>query len=352
MSPGAAPGAAPGGGVAGRARAVLGVLAVLGGAGAVGFAILSTPAGAPPGESILVRIPRGSAPSQVAAILEEAGVIRSGTFFTLRARLTGASGRLQAGEYEFTGRVSPGDVLRRIAAGEVLLHRLTLPEGLAGPEVVDRIVGLDLAPREDLEAAFAEPGSVRDLDPEAVDLEGYLFPDTYHLPRPAPADRILGEMVARFRREMTEEFLSGARRLGLTVRQVVTLASLIEKETSIPAERRRISAVFHNRLRRGMPLQCDPTVIYALSADGRYRGRLSREDLRYDSPYNTYLVQGLPPGPIASPGRESLEAAIAPLDTGDLYFVADGTGGHHFSRSLDEHLRAVERYRRLLRRGA
>ncbi len=328
-------------------------IAVLGSVAAVlAWGSLAGPYQGWEGASIQVVIPRGASPGVVSRMLEEAGVVRSGRFFLLQARLAGDSERLQAGEYEFAGPVTPLEVIERLATGAVTLHRLVLPEGLTGAEVIDRIVELRLAGREELRAAFADPSLVRDLDPEASDLEGYLFPDTYRLARPTPARQIFAEMVARFRKEVTGEFLTRARQLGLDVRDVVTLASLIEKETGMPHERGRISAVFHTRLRRRMLLQCDPTVIYALAADGRYRGSLSREDLRYDSPYNTYVNPGLPPGPIASPGRESLVAALAPHDTTDLYFVADGSGGHSFSRSLEDHLRAVARYRRLQRRGA
>ncbi len=335
-----------------RSKLVPWIGAVLLAAAAAAWISFAGRSGEPGGAAIQVVIPRGASPAEVAEILEGSGVVRSALLFRLRTRLSGASERLQAGEYEFTGRVTPGEALQKLLTGDVVLHRLTLPEGITGAEVLERIAELGLAGKEDLEAAFADASPVRDLDPEAVDLEGYLFPDTYHLARPTPARQILGEMVARFRREITGELLGRARGLGLSLREAVTLASLIEKETAVPEERGRISAVFHNRLGRRMPLQCDPTVIYALASDGRYRGSLSREDLRYDSPYNTYVNLGLPPGPIASPGGDALQAAVAPQSVPDLYFVADGNGGHYFSRSLDDHIRAVERYRRLQRKGA
>ncbi len=333
-------------------KQVVWIGAALLGASAAAWMLIEGRAGEPGGAAIQVVIPRGASPGEVAEILEGAGVVRSALLFRLRTRLSGASERLQAGEYEFTGMVTPGEALHKLLTGDGLLHRLTLPEGITGAEVLERIAALGLTGKEDLEAAFADVTPVRDLDPGAADLEGYLFPDTYHFARPTPARQILGEMVAMFRREITGELLGRARGLGLSLREAVTLASLIEKETSVPEERGRISAVFHNRLGRRMPLQCDPTVIYALASDGRYRGSLSREDLRYDSPYNTYMNMGLPPGPIASPGREALEAAVAPHSSADLYFVADGTGGHYFSKSLEDHLRAVGRYRRLQSKGA
>jgi len=333
------------------ARRIAQAFALLLGAGVILWILIGLPYKGYPGDAVELVVPRGTAPAEVARLLGEAGVIRSPLIFRIQAKLMGRSERLQAGEYRFEGPISTGEALRRITEGNVILHRVTFPEGLAGREVIDRLVELGLASREELSEAFTETGPVEDLDPSAADLEGYLFPDTYHFARSTPARQILGAMVRRFREELGDGIGSSARRLGLSVREVVTMASLVEKETSLDRERGRVSAVFHNRLRLRMPLQCDPTVIYALAADGRYSGSLSRADLAYDSPYNTYVNPGLPPGPIAAPGRASLEAAVHPDDTDDLYFVADGSGGHTFSRSLEDHVRAVERYRRLGRRG-
>lgn len=303
-------------------------------------------------ESVVISIPRGESPSAVASRLRDAGVIRSALVFRSIARLRGHAASLQAGEYEFEGKLSPAQVLDTLVRGEVLLHKLTIPEGLSGQEVVERVAAMDLAEAGELEAAFRDPSAISGDDPEARNLEGYLFPDTYHFARGTPAPRILGTMVDRFKREFGPALRARARAMGMSLRQTVTLASLIEKETSVPGERARISAVFHNRLRLGMALQCDPTVIYALASAGLYNGSLTREDLAYTSPYNTYLNPGLPPGPIASPGAASLRAAVEPADSSDLYFVADGSGGHAFSTSLEDHLRAVARYRRLRKSGA
>ncbi len=319
---------------------------------AAAYAVAAAPFRGYEEDSILVVIPRGTAPVQVASLLHDAGVIRSPFFFRTLVRLRFASERLKAGEYLFEGSSRPGEVLSRIVAGDVYLHRITIPEGFTGREVIERLSGRGLAVAGELEAAFADASPIRDLDPEASNLEGYLFPDTYHFPRGIPAARILAEMVARFRQELDEDLLARASETGMTLREIVTIASLVEKETSIPEERERISAVFHNRLQRGMALQCDPTVIYALAAEGLFHGTLTREDLEYASPYNTYLHPGLPPGPIASPGKAALEAAVSPAPVRDLYFVADGKGGHFFSVSLEDHLRAVERYRLSKRRGA
>jgi UPF0755 protein len=299
-----------------------------------------------------VVVPPGASPSAVATILGDARVIRSALHFRLLARLRDASGKLKAGEYLFDGPMTPSQVLDRLVRGDVLLHRVTIPEGLTGREILDRIARQRLATAADLEKAFRDPSSIREIDPDARDLEGYLFPETYRFAKGTPAPRILEQMASRFRQVYDARMRARAAEIGMTVRQVVTLASLVEKETSIPGERPLVSAVFHNRLRVGMPLQCDPTVIYALSEAGRYRGSLTTEDLAFASPYNTYVKGGLPPGPIASPGRASLDAALHPAESRALYFVADGTGGHHFSATLEEHARAVERYRRLSKRGA
>lgn len=303
------------------------------------------------GESAIVVIPQGASPGQVARALDDAGIIRGRTPFTLLTRLRGVSSKLKAGEYVFDHPMTLDDVIERIVRGEVLLHRVTVPEGLSGPEILDRIARLRLVRRAELDEAFRDPSPIRDLDPEARDLEGYLFPETYRFARGTSAKKILGEMVAHFRRAYTEEVGGAAATMGMSTRQVVTLASLIEKETSIQGERARVSAVFHNRLRLGMPLQCDPTVIYALSVAGRTAAQLTRDDLDFVSPYNTYVNTGLPPGPIASPGRASLRAAVRPAPVKDLYFVADGTGGHYFSGTLEQHERAVSRYRRIKRAG-
>jgi UPF0755 protein len=191
-----------------------------------------------------------------------------------------------------------------------------------------------------------DPLLIRDLDPEAEDLEGYMFPDTYDIPRVPNTERALvGRMVRRFRDVIAPE-LTGMAERGLSVRKVVTLASVVELETARRQERPRIAAVFWNRLRRGMPLQADPTVIYALRRGGLWDGNIRKKDLGIDSPYNTYRYAGLPPGPIGSPGREAIRAVLEPAETRELYFVSRNDGTHHFSETLAEHNRAVDRYQR------
>jgi hypothetical protein len=193
-------------------------------------------------------------------------------------------------------------------------------------------------------AAARDPSPIKTIDPAAPDLEGYLFPKSYLLPRRTDASRLVRTMTARFEQVFTPAVRQAAEGRGLTVRQVVTLASIVEKEAARPEERPIVAAVYENRLRIGMPLQCDPTVIYALERSGKYTGNLRREDLAFDSPYNTYRYPGLPPGPIASPGRASLEAAVHPAQVDFLYFVSRNDGSHEFARTLEEHNRNVQKW--------
>jgi UPF0755 protein len=298
-----------------------------------------------PGDGKDVDIPPGAGVGSAARILTDAGVLRSSLAFRALALATGSSRRLQAGEYRFQGSLTPREVLQRLVAGDVLLHPVTLPEGLTLRETIELLTGSDLDVKGDLAAAARRSELIRDLDPLAADLEGYLFPDTYHFPRGVIAEVVIQRLVDRFRAvaaDLQEE--SGQPRDGM--RGWVTLASLVEKETSRAPERARIAGVFVNRLRIGMPLQCDPTVIYALHRAGiEMDGPLARY-LDVDEPYNTYRHPGLPPGPIANPGRLALAAALRPDETDELYFVADGLGGHRFSRSLEEHNRAVREWQR------
>lgn len=297
------------------------------------------------GESVDIVLPQGLAAGQMLQRLHEAGVIRNPSVLRLWFAWNGGSESLQAGEYRFSSPASPLDVLRRLESGDVLLHRVTVPEGLVLEEIASRLVEGGFGPREELLAAFGDPTPVLVFDPEATDLEGYLFPETYSFPRETRATEIAAAMVRRFVEVVGPDFADRAAAAGLGLRQAVTLASLIEEETALPEERRRISRVFHNRLKRGMRLQCDPTVIYALQRANRPVQTLSRADLKFDSPWNTYVVRGLPPGPIANPGEASLMAAVEPAEGRELYFVAAPEGGHHFSEDLAGHRRAVARWR-------
>jgi UPF0755 protein len=310
---------------------------------------LSRPVADWPGRTVDVVLEPGLDAGSVLQRLADAGVLRRPRLVRLWLACRGGAERLHAGEYRFDRPISALEVLARLRQGDVLLHPVTLPEGLTMSEVAGRLGAAGLGSRESFLAAFSDPAAIRDLDPEATDLEGYLFPDTYHFSRHQRPDIIADALVRRFREAVGPAYRERADRAGLGLRQAVTLASMIEKETALDEERARISGVFHNRLKRGMRLECDPTVIYALERAGRPVGRLSRAHLQFVSPWNTYVVSGLPAGPIANPGRASLLAAVEPLEGDELFFVAAPGGGHRFSDDLPSHRQAVAQWRHYVR---
>jgi len=290
-----------------------------------------------------VEFPHGTGTGAIADALVKAGVVRSRWDFLL-ARVASQTRVLQAGEYRFDSAASPMEVVRRIARGDIFYYELTVPEGFNLFDIANAAEELGLFPARKFMAAAWDPTLVRDLDPDAPTLEGYLFPDTYRLSRHTTPDRLCRLMTAKFR-DAWHSLHSTA-----NVHRTVTLASLVEREGKLADERPRIAAVFENRLRIGMKLDCDPTTIYAALLQQNYRGIIYRSDLDSDHPYNTYRHAGLPPGPIANPGLASIRAALAPSDSDSLYFVAraDGSGGHEFSSNIAAHEIAVERYRRAL----
>lgn len=296
------------------------------------------------GEPQLVEIPSGSGPQAIGQKLIAAGIIKDPWVYRVALWRSGEARRLQAGEYRFDRPLSPLDVIGKIARGEVDLVPLTFPEGLNIREMARIFESAGFGTADAFMAAAAHGALVHDLDASATDLEGYLFPETYSLSHKTTAPALVAAMVDRFRKIVTPEVRTAAASRGLSVRQLVTLASIVEKETAKPDERPMVASVYTNRLRIGMPLQCDPTVIYALWRVGKYTGNLRRDDLQFDSPYNTYRYAGLPPGPIAAPGAESLRAAASPAASEFLYFVSRNDGSHVFSRSLDEHNRNVQRF--------
>jgi UPF0755 protein len=300
----------------------------------------------PPGAAAeLLEVPPGASAASIARRLQELGLVRHPLVFRILVLLRGQGGTLKAGTYELEGPLSLEQIADLLARGDVVRNEVTFPEGKVLEEMAD-IVEAKGIPAAEFLAAARDPALVRDLDPLAPDLEGYLFPDTYDLPSGANRGAILVQrMVQRFR-DVIEPLGPDLALQKLSLREVVTLASVVEKETGQPSERPRIAAVFTNRLQRKMPLQTDPTVIYALRKAGRWDGNIRRQDLDIDSPYNTYRRPGLPPGPIASPGREAILATLHPADTKDLYFVSRNDGSHHFSETLTEHERAVDRYQR------
>lgn len=275
--------------------------------------------------------------------LEETGIIKSSFKFTILAKLAGTINQLKAGEYELSASMLPGEVLDKLVKGQVIQHMVTIPEGYNLYQIAETLHKDGLVKKEEFLAQAFDQNFVALLGFEGPSLEGYLFPDTYALWRDMAAADVLSKMTNRFKKiylEYAEE--TGSQ--GLSLRQVITLASIIEKETGDPEEMRLISAVFHNRLRRGMPLQADPTVIYGIR---NFNRTLTRSDLRTPTPYNTYLIKGLPPGPIACPGEKAIKAALNPAKKKYLYFVSKNDGSHQFSYNLENHRRAVAIYQKM-----
>jgi UPF0755 protein len=268
----------------------------------------TTPFRAFDGEAVFVDVPPGTGPRSIGAKLVVAGVVRDDLTFRVALWLTGRARDLKAGEYRFEAARSAVDVVTMLADGAIYTRPVTFREGLTIGEMADVYAASGLGARDAFVAAAGDASLIRDLDPAATDLEGYLFPDTYPVPRQTPA---------------------------------TTLAALVEKETAQDAERPIVAAVYRNRHTIGMGMQADPTVIFALQRAGKWDGNLSRDDLQFDSPYNTYRYGGLPPGPIAAPGRRALEAVVAPAMVDYLYFVSRNDGTHVFATTLAEHNRNV-----------
>jgi UPF0755 protein len=299
-----------------------------------------------PPEKILFEAEKGKGARSIAQNLKEAGIIQKKWPFLLGYKFFFASKTLKAGEYLFSLPISTKEVLETITEGEVYLHPLTIPEGLTIKEIAALVESLQFADEDDFLEASGQKESISSLDKDASSLEGYLLPETYQFPKGTPAKTIVAAMISQFQNVFNDEWRKRASEIGMTIREVVILSSLIEKETSIPEERALVSAVFHNRLKRKMKLDCDPTIIYVLKQEGKFKDRLRTKDLKLDSPYNTYLYGGLPPSPICNPGRDSLEAALYPADSKYLYFVSKNDGSHHFSRTFREHRQAVQKYQK------
>ncbi len=291
----------------------------------------------------LVEVPAHEGVVDIGRRLERAGVVRSRFAFVAVAMLQGSERKLRAGEYEVPRGASTPDVVALLESGRVRQHTVLLPEGGTVSDVARALEAERLASADEVLRFAADAPFLRSLDIDAASIEGYLFPDTYHFVRGQTVPEMLGKMVQRLRQKLTPEIVGQARARGLTPHEVLTLASIIEREARAPEERRLISAVFWNRLRLDMPLQADPTVQYAV---GKERSAPTRADLVVEHPFNTYRHAGLPPGPIASPGLPSIEAALDPAPVGYLYFVAKDERHHYFSRTVEEHNAAVARYRR------
>ncbi|MGO8731524.1 MAG: endolytic transglycosylase MltG [Terriglobia bacterium] len=296
--------------------------------------------------NVLLVIEPGSRASQVAELLVARGVLRHRLPFLVRYWAGRHRHALRAGEYLFDRPLRPIDVCRRLIQGDVYLHPVLIPEGSDRFDMA-RILNLRLGIDPVQFLRVTQQGvAIRDLDPTAPSLEGYLFPDTYRFPRGVSAATVVLTMLARFRHILAARLANQGPSSPAGWHEVITLASLVEKETPEPTERPLIAGVFARRLESGIPLQSDPTVVYAARLDQRPAGPITQSDLAFDSPYNTYRHSGLPPGPIANPGLASIRAALHPADGDALYFVANNHGGHVFARTLAEHQLNVSRYRR------
>lgn len=287
-----------------------------------------------------VSFPPGSGIRKLASELKAGGVIRSSWHFVLMTRLRGDAHRLQAGEYRFSDDMTPDMILKKIVAGEVYYRKFTLPEGYSVYQAAELLEQQGYFRRESFLEKCRDKALLSRLGLTEPSAEGYLFPATYNLSRGGSEEQLLGQMIGQFNKTYAAIGESGSE-LRFSRHEIVTLASIIEKEAVSAEEKPIISSVFHNRLRIGMPLQSDPTAVYGVRA---FSGRVSKADIKRPSPYNTYLNRGLPPGPIGNPGRDAVLAAMNPAKTDFLYFVARLDGTHQFSRNLAEHNRAVVRF--------
>jgi UPF0755 protein len=328
------------------------VILVLAAAAVAGYLWYSIerPYGVIPSEGIFVDIPHGSSERAVARILQNAGVLRSAVALDLYARRH-SKRALQAGEYFFDHPLTGKEVFWKLADGDVFAQPFTVKEGETIFDIAENLHKAKIMTREQFLKAAKDPTLIHDIAPTATSLEGFLFPATYNLPRtPVPAE-LSAMMVRKFREalhEIAPEGVNTSTSDATSLLALVTLASLVERETPKPDERLLVAGIFTNRLKKGMLLQCDPTVIYALQMQRRYNGTLTGRDLHMDSGYNTYVHTGLPPGPIGNPGEISLKSALHPADTPYLYFVANTHGGHFFASTLAEHNKNVTKYRQLL----
>jgi UPF0755 protein len=288
----------------------------------------------------------GSTLSQVAVELEKKEIITKKRLFLLWARLMGYGREIKAGEYKLGPGIPPLKILDILRKGTILTHPVTIPEGFTREQISELLEKKGLADKNEFLLLTGDPAIAKQYGISGPNLEGYLYPDTYHFSRGLSALTIIGVMVNRFR-EVTDPLRERVKETGMTLKEVIILASIVEKETGLSVERPIIASVFLNRLKKGMRLASDPTVIYGLKD---FNGNLTRKDLSLPTPYNTYLIPALPPGPIANPGQQAIKALLYPDKTDYLYFVSKNNGSHYFSKTLSEHSRAVETYQKKRRR--
>lgn len=295
-------------------------------------------------DRVQVEIKRGRSTSAILRELRESGVLRDDFVPLLYLKTLRRGASVKAGVYEFAGSLTPIQVIDKLDRGEVLLRTVTIREGLDRFAIAEIMVQAGFGTVAEWKKVTGDAELIRDLDPDAESLEGYLFPDTYRLTPRTPVRAVVKTMTDNFRKQFGDELAYIAS--GLSVHDTVTLASIVETEARIPAERPMVASVYLNRTQKKMRLQADPTVIYALKLEGKWNGNIRRDDLRLDSPYNTYARGGFPPGPIANPGLASLRAAASPAQTDFLYFVSRNDGSHVFARNLAEHNRNVVEFQR------
>ena len=296
------------------------------------------------GDEVIVSIAPRTPSAAVFTRLEELGVLRDWRLGMVALKVLHRGKTLKAGEYRFAGPRAPDQVVLSLVAGDVVTYRITVPEGFTAEEVFSLFSSQGFAAQRDYEFLFTRPAEFEGVPAGAPTLEGFLFPDTYTVTRSMTAREILSTMTRQFARRLPPDFAEKAKAQNMGVLEATTLASLVEKETALTAERPIVAGVYRNRLRAGMLLQCDPTTIYALKRLGRWKGALARSELTADDPYNTYVRAGLPPGPICNPGLASLRAAVAPAEVDFRYFVAAGDGSHVFSRDYEDQQRNAARY--------
>ena len=294
--------------------------------------------------SVKIEIPGGATVTDIALILKERKIIPNYLYFRIYYKLFHSGSFFKSGEYDFSKPLTIKQIIQKLIKGDVVLYKITIKEGMTIDETAEYLSqnhGIDY---NKFHNSAMNISLISDLDSKAEDLEGYLFPETYMISKGTTPLELLRTMVNNFRQSFSESYRIRAGELDLSIREILTLASLIEKETSSREERFVISSVFHNRLRIGMPMGCDPTIIYALKKEGKWDGNIRWKDLKIDSPYNTRIHKGLPPGPICNPGIHSIEAALFPENTKYLYFVAKDGRTHYFSKNLKEHNWAVRKY--------
>ena len=314
---------------------------------AAGYAVfdlyryMHTPVAPDSTKTVSLSIAAGDNFDTIVSKLRSAGIVKHPLKFELIARWEGVERKLQAGEYRLAKNLEPIALLSALKDGAVTLYPVTIPEGFNIRQIAARLDEKDLAAREAFLAAATNAELAAKLDIPADTVEGYLFPDTYSFAGSVSSEKIIRTLVAQFRENFPPDWEKRAKAIGFSVHEIITLASIIEKETGAPPERPIIASVFHNRLERNMRLETDPTVIYGIKD---FDGNLTRKHLKQHTPYNTYQIRGLPPGPIANPGRASIRAALYPADTDYLFFVAKPDGTHHFSKTLRAHNQAVRKY--------